>query len=107
MRRDPQLSEPIFDRGRIGHRLGSPLLPGELVADHQNGALVARDWLRGAAARRMLALRAHLREPHAGRLVVDRGGVAALHETRPALAGLIGLPEAENLATARIFDRVE
>src|SRR5262249_44779798 len=34
-------------------------------------------------------------------------GVAALHETRPALARLISLAETEHLATAGIFDRIE
>jgi hypothetical protein len=99
VRRGPQLPQPLLDRGRIGCRLRGPLLPGELVADHQNSALLARDRLRGAAARRVLALRAHLGEPHAGRLIVDRRGVAAL--PKQAARRAPGLPEARHLAAAQ------
>src|SRR5207249_12290008 len=104
MRRGPHLTQAVGHSARGGHGLRTTLLPGIFVADHQDSALLAGERLLGATARRVLALRAHRREPHTRRLVVDRRGVAALHEARPALAGLIGLSEAEHEATARILD---
>src|SRR5262249_42689833 len=98
MRRGPQLVQAIADSGRVRVRLAACFLPGEFAADHRNGALVRPDRLGAAAARGVLALRAHLSDAHCRRLVADRGAVGALDEARPALAGLEGLSEAENIA---------
>src|SRR5262245_28823059 len=107
MRRGPQLAQAIVDSAGVRRRLVTRFLPGEFAADHRNRALVGPDRLGAAAARRVFALRAHLNDAHRRRLVVDRGAVGALYEARPALAGLEGLSEAENVAAARELDRVQ
>jgi hypothetical protein len=107
VRRGPQRTQAIVDGARIrGHQVAD-LLPGEFAADDRDRALVRPDRLSPAAARRVLALGAHLDERHLRRLVVDPCVVDALHEARPALARLERLPEAEYVAAARELDGVE
>jgi hypothetical protein len=56
VRRRPQALQPFLDRGRVGHRLVAGFLPGKFAAYRLHRALVGRDRLRAAAARRMFAL---------------------------------------------------
>src|SRR5262249_23447246 len=104
MRRRPQLTQAIANRIRIGIGLGATFSPRIFAADDLNGSLIGADWLCGASARRVLALRADGVHSHRRRLVVDRDVVASLYETRPALARNVCLPEAEQLSAAGIFD---
>ena len=107
MRRRPQLSQAIGNRVRIRIGLGATFSPRIFAADDLNGSLIGADRLCGAPTRRELSLRADSVHSHRRRLIVDRNVVAPLYETRPTLPRNVCLAEAEKLAAAGIFDRVE
>jgi hypothetical protein len=64
MRAQPQLAQPVVDRGRIRNLAGSTFGPGMLAAHELNGTLLSGNRLCCTAARRNLSLRANLFKPH-------------------------------------------
>ena len=76
-------------------------------ADGLNGTLLSRERLAAAAARRVLALRAHDVQPHRGRLVIDGHHVGFRIETGPSLSRSERLAEGGGRSAAGVLNRVE
>jgi hypothetical protein len=78
-----------------------------LAADGLDRALIPRERLAAAAARRLLALRAQHVQPHRRRRVVDGHRVGLHLEARPAGTRRRRLAEREVGAAPRELDRVQ